>query len=76
MSLGKIAFQWQVLQEVAVQPVQELLLPLEAEVNLYPTLAAQALINFSTLVWPQWGHSTSGSEPNTSFSKSWLQLWQ
>jgi hypothetical protein len=33
-SLGKIGFQWQVLQEVAVQPVQALLLPLEAEVNL------------------------------------------
>jgi len=42
-----------VLQDVAVHPVQELLPPLEAEVNLYPTLAAQALINFSTLVWPQ-----------------------
>jgi hypothetical protein len=65
-----------VLQEVAEQPVQELLPPLEVEVNLPPTLAEQALINFSTFLWPQWGHSTSGSVPNTSFSKSWLQLWQ
>jgi hypothetical protein len=66
----------QLLQEVAEQPAQELMPPLEVAVNLPPTLAAQALINFSTLAWPQWGHSTSGSEPKTSFSKSWLQLWQ
>jgi hypothetical protein len=65
-----------VLQEVEAQPVQELPPPLEVEVNLPPTLAVQALINFSTLAWPQWGHSTSGSAPKTSFSKSWLQLWQ
>jgi hypothetical protein len=65
-----------VLQEVAAQPVQELPPPLEAEVNFPPTLAVQALINFSTLFWPQWGHSTSGSAPKTSFSKSWLQLLQ
>jgi hypothetical protein len=64
-----------VLQEPEEQPAQELL-GLEAEVNLNPTLAAQALINFSTLVWPQWGHATSGLAPKTSFSKSWLQLWQ
>jgi hypothetical protein len=65
-----------VLQEPAEQPEQELLLPLEVEVNLYPTLAAQALMSFSTLSWPQWGHSTWGSDPKTSFSKSWLQLLQ
>jgi hypothetical protein len=65
-----------VLQEVAAQPVQELLLPLEAAVNLSPTLLTQALINLTTLAWPQWGHSTSGSAPKTSFSNSWLQLWQ
>jgi hypothetical protein len=60
-----------VLQEVAAQPVQELPpAPLEVEVNLPPTLAVQALINFSTLAWPQWGHSTSGSAPKTSFSNS------
>jgi hypothetical protein len=64
-----------VLQLPEEQPPQELL-GLEAEVNLYPTLAAQVLINFSTLFWPQEGHSTSGSRPKTSFSKSWLQLWQ
>jgi hypothetical protein len=63
-------FYPQVLQEVAAQPVQELPPPLEVEVNLPPTLAVQALINFSTLVWPQWGHSTSGSAPKTSFSNS------
>jgi hypothetical protein len=66
----------QLLQEVEEQPVQELLLPLEAAVYFCPTLAAQVLISFSTLAWPQWGHSTSGSAPKTSFSKSWLQLWQ
>jgi hypothetical protein len=43
----------QVLQEPEEQLAQEVLLPLEVDVNLYPTLAAQALINFSTLVWPQ-----------------------
>ena len=67
----------QVLQEPEEQLPQELRRsPLEVEVNLPPTLAVQALINFSTLAWPQWGHSTSGSVPKTSFSKSWLQLWQ
>jgi hypothetical protein len=66
----------QVLQEPEEQPAQELALPLEVAVNLPPTLAVQALINFSTLAWPQWGHSTSGSAPKTSFSNSWLQLWQ
>jgi hypothetical protein len=65
-----------VLQEPEVQPAQELLLPLEVAVNLYPTLAAQVLINFSTLVCPQWGHSISESPPKTNFSKFWLQLWQ
>jgi hypothetical protein len=65
-----------VLQEPEEQLPQELVLPLEVEVNLPPTLAVQALISFSTLVWPQWGHSTFGSAPKTSFSKSWLQLWQ
>jgi hypothetical protein len=65
-----------VLQDPEEQLPQELLLPLEVEVNLPPTLAVQALINFSTLVWPQWGHSISESAPKTSFSKSWLQLWQ
>ena len=64
------------LQEPEEQPPQELALPLEVEVNLPPTLAVQALINFSTLAWPQWGHYTSGSAPKTSFSKFWLQLWQ
>jgi hypothetical protein len=68
--------QWQVLQEPEVQLPQELALPLEVEVNLPPTLAVQALISFSTLVWPQWGHSIFESDPKTSFSKSWLQLWQ
>jgi hypothetical protein len=48
--LAKATSYPQLLQEVEEQPVQELLDPLEAEVNLYPTLAAQALINFSTLV--------------------------
>jgi hypothetical protein len=65
-----------VLQEVAAQPVQELWLPLEVAVNLPPTLLTQALINLTTLFWPQWGHTTSGSAPKTSFSNSWLQLWQ
>jgi hypothetical protein len=65
-----------VLQEVAAQPVQELWLPLEAAVNLSPTLLTQALINLTTLAWPQWGHSTAGSAAKTSFSNSWLQLWQ
>jgi hypothetical protein len=65
-----------VLQEPEVQLPQELVLALEVEVNLPPTFAVQALISFSTLVWPQWGHSISESVAKTSFSKSWLQLWQ
>jgi hypothetical protein len=65
-----------VLQDPEEQLPQEAPLGLEVEVNLYPTLAAQALINLSTLVWPQWGQATSGLAPKTSFSKSWLQLWQ
>jgi hypothetical protein len=59
-----------VLQEVAAQPVHEAPLGLEAAVNLYPTLAAQALINFSAPLCPQLGHSTSGSLPKTNFSNS------
>jgi hypothetical protein len=59
-----------VLQDPAEQPLQEApALGLEAAVIFMPTLALQALINFSTLLWPQWGHSTSGSLPKTSFSK-------
>jgi hypothetical protein len=61
---------------VEEQPVQEALEPLEAAVYFIPTLAEQVLIIFSTVAWPQWGHSTSGSEPKTSFSKSWAQLLQ
>jgi hypothetical protein len=62
-----------VLQDAEEQPLQEAPLGLEAAVNLYPTLAEQALINFSAFFWPQKGHSTSGSPPKTNFSKSWLQ---
>jgi hypothetical protein len=36
-------------------------------------LAAQGLINLVTRLWLQKGHSTCGSLPKTSFSKSWLQ---
>jgi hypothetical protein len=62
----------QVLQEVAAQPVQAAPLGLDAAVNLYPTLAAQALINLATFFPWQKGHSTS-SPPKTSFSNSLQQ---
>jgi hypothetical protein len=62
-----------VLQVLEEQPEQDPPLGFEAAVNLKPTLAAQALINFSARFWPQWGHSTSGSLPKTNFSNSWLQ---
>jgi hypothetical protein len=71
ISLAKQSPQWQVLQDPEEQlPQAAPLLGLEAAVIFRPTLALQALINFSTLFCPQWGHSTSGSLPKTSFSKS------
>jgi hypothetical protein len=65
-----------VLQLVAAQPVQELPPPAEAAVSLVPTLALQALINLSQLGLLHFGHSTAGSPPNTSFSKSSPQSLQ
>jgi hypothetical protein len=53
ISVAKSDPQWQVLQDPEEQLPQEAPLGLEVEVNLYPTLAAQVLINLSTLVWPQ-----------------------
>jgi hypothetical protein len=63
----------QVLQDVAAQPVQDAPLGLEPAVNLYPTLAEQALMSLFTFFPPQTGQSTSGSLPKTSFSNSLQQ---
>jgi hypothetical protein len=65
-----------VLQLVAVQPVQEAPPPAEDAVSFVPTLALQALISLAQLGFLHSGHSTSGSLPNTSFSKSKPQSLQ
>ena len=64
------------LQLVAAQPVQEAPPPPEDAVILAPTLALQALMSLSQLGLLQTGHSTSGSPPNTSLSKSLPQSLQ
>jgi hypothetical protein len=63
---------------VEEQPLQELLDEEEGRdmKPWEPTLKAQALMSFLAPVWPHAGHSTSGSPPNTSFSKVWSQLSQ
>jgi hypothetical protein len=63
---------------VAEQPLQELELLEEGDAGVdmnecESILKAQALISFLTSFCPQNGHSTSGSLPNTSFSKSLSQ---
>jgi hypothetical protein len=63
----------QVLQDAAVQPVQELP-ALEVEVNLCPTLAAQVLISLLTLSWPHSGHWTTSSVRKTRCSNSLPQF--
>jgi len=65
-----------VLQLVAEQPVQEAPPPAEDAVILVPTLALQALISLAQLDFLHSGHSTSGSLPKTSFSKSVPQSLQ
>jgi hypothetical protein len=65
-----------VLQLLEEQPEQEPPLGREEGVNFQPTLVAQTLINFSACFSWQKGHSTSGSLPKTSFSKSLPQALQ
>jgi hypothetical protein len=70
IAVDKSSPQWQVLQDPEEQLPQAAPLLEEAEVNLYPTLAAQELISFCTFFPWQEGQSTSGSFPKTSFSNS------
>jgi hypothetical protein len=65
--LGKNPPYPQELQFVAEQPLHELA-GLEAEVNLCPTLAVQALISLLTLSWPHSGHATTSSVLKTKCS--------